>query len=201
MKLIKLSAILLFVLAACGSEPVSKQPSIAADNRQSCVSVGRNPDHPNSCAKVIDQPFEGTAGEPESIEWFINKRNTKVNRISHFKKYCKTPQPNTSNMDQKQRAKALSKWRNDRWDCAKKKHYEKMKYWVAYLEGQEAAAKASEDWLSDWYNDYRDAIQSVKEPNLRGSLGGTGTFADQTCRSQGYAGGYSDVFGKITCNY
>ena len=200
MRLLLLAAISLLVLAACGSEPVSKKPSIAANSAQSCVSVGRNPNHPNSCAKVIDQPFEGTIGEPESIKWFLNKKNTKVNRISHFKKYCKTPQPDTTNMDQKRRAKVLTKWRNDRWDCAKKKHNEKIQYWVAYLEGKDAALKeVSGDWLTNWGNKYRAEIDKIE--TFRYDRRPTQSFENLVCQNQNYRWGYSDIDGTISCSY
>ena len=200
MRLVLLAAISLFVLVACGSEPVSKKPSIAANSRKGCITAGLNPDHPSSCAKTIDQPFTGTIGEPESIKWFLDKDNSKINRIAHFKKYCKTQQPDTTNMDQKRRAKVLSKWRNDGWDCAKNKHNEKVRYWVAYLEGKEAALKeVSGDWLTNWGNKYRAEIDKIE--TFRYDRRPTQSFENLVCQNQNYRWGYSDIDGTISCSY
>ena len=119
---------------------------------------------------VIDQPKLKTFGEPETFKWFVDERNSRLNRIRYYqKKYCQSPQPNTTSMDQKSRAKVLSKWRNDKWNCAKKKHDRKLRYWVAYLDGQQDANNQNGlDWLDKWQKDYNDKLDSiVKDHNER----------------------------------
>ena len=154
-------------LASCGT-----QNSNSITGCRSAMSVGE--DHPRSCANVIDQPSNKTYGEPESLEWHLDDRNTTVNRVEYYKeKYCKTSKPDTTSMNQKQQAKVLSKWRNDRWACAKKKHNEKVEYWNAYLDGQRDAQNAANnqnglDWLDKWQKDYNDKLDSiVKDHNER----------------------------------
>ena len=154
-------------LASCGT-----QNSNSITGCRSAMSVGE--DHPRSCANVIDQPSNKTYGEPESLEWHLDDRNTTVNRVEYYKeKYCDIPLPTVKGMNDEEMNQEYAQWRKDRWACAKKKHNEKVDYWNAYLDGQRDAQNAAEqqnglDWLDKWQKDYNDKLDSiVKDHNER----------------------------------
>lgn len=154
-------------LASCGTQNSSNITGFrSADSGEE--------DTPGSCANVIDQPNLKTFGEPESLEWFRDKRNTKVKRTLYFlNKYCQTPMPEFIKNQDISRREQLRKWRKDRYDCAKKKHEQKRQYWLAYLKGQKDAQDAANqqnglDWLDKWQKDYNDKLDGiVKDHNER----------------------------------
>jgi hypothetical protein len=135
--------------------------------------------------------------EPESLDWFIDDELTNDDRISHFQKYCEPEPPDTTGMNESSRGQLLWGWRRDRWKCAKRKHNEKLRYWIAYVEGQNSVANASEDWLTNWQRSYQDGIRSI-DTNVITRRSGVSNSSN-TCKSWVYDGGYTDTFGSISC--